>query len=73
MSDDGRVATAFAAPCARCGESLHAHYAANYSDGHLVAGTVLVCPTAIYQPRAEPAQGVSHADLHGRGSGPAVP
>lgn len=37
-------------PCHHCGQPQSKHWAVNYSDGQMVAGNVLICPTAVYTP-----------------------
>jgi hypothetical protein len=34
--------------CARCGHLKGDHWALNYSNGNLMSGEVLVCPTAVF-------------------------
>jgi hypothetical protein len=34
--------------CARCSRPRRQHYAVNYSDGQLVSGETLICPTAVF-------------------------
>lgn len=38
--------------CARCGKRRETHLVVNYSNGNLIYGTVLVCPTATYRALA---------------------
>lgn len=37
--------------CKRCGKPRERHWSANFSDGPMVAGEILICPTAIYLPK----------------------
>ena len=34
--------------CQHCGFPLKEHYAVNYSDGQMVAATVMICPTSVF-------------------------
>lgn len=34
--------------CAHCGQPMKDHYAVNYSDGQMVAATVMICPTSVF-------------------------
>jgi hypothetical protein len=34
--------------CENCGQPSQEHWALNYTDGPMVSGTVLVCPTAVF-------------------------
>lgn len=38
-------------PCARCDRPMRDHYSLTFTDGVVVSGEVLVCPTAVYQAR----------------------
>lgn len=42
------------ARCARCGHAAHDHQTVNYSDGQMVARSLLICPTAIFSAEQEP-------------------
>jgi hypothetical protein len=38
--------------CQNCGLPMNEHYAVNYSDGQMVAATVLLCPTSVFAKKS---------------------
>ena len=37
--------------CKHCGDKDSAHFAANFADGNLISGTILVCPRSTYEEK----------------------
>ena len=43
-------------PCHHCGQPQAKHWVVNYSDGQMVSGNVLICPTSVYKPNEKDAR-----------------